>query len=259
MFSVIRFFIFLGLLTSFAFGASVRSQVSLLEASADIKLKSQKIAVAYLTFCANPKKFLTKKNEVIRILNELDSDFEMIDRSTKEAQSSKTLELLRRARGEIKIFTEEMKISKISEQNHQEILSNSDIMLQGAIEIEKMLDFELLSEEAKTVIEMKNVSFLIEKALKYYLALRLQSETKANQKHLNDTIKEVESALEILNEYNYAVKNYLILTKLMTDWKTLKQFYTQKELQELENIILLTAQEVQSSALLLEKNHNKEQ
>ncbi len=76
------------------FGASIRTQVSLLEASENIRLHSQEIVKNYLYYYDNP----AKKSQKILIQNsiyKLDEQFRLIARSTKDEDSKDILTFFR--------------------------------------------------------------------------------------------------------------------------------------------------------------------
>ncbi|MEA2046987.1 MAG: hypothetical protein U9O64_00915 [Campylobacterota bacterium] len=242
------------LFTSLLPAASIRSQVSLLEASENLKLKSQQIVVHYLVYHSNPKKFFYEKETAIQNLEGLDREFERIDRSTKEEESQSILMVLNENRTNI----QELLKKPVNDENLETILQLSDTMLESASSLTKLLDFELLSEEAKMLIHLKNISFLIENMTKYYMVNHLQANQKNSEK-LNHAISKMTHALLVLNDYNFNRKNSIVLTQLNSYWEILKSYYQKDPKLKMENIVLLTSREVQKYAFLLEKYHSKEQ
>lgn len=249
-FYTVLFYLFTSLLPA----ASIRSQVSLLEASENLKLKSQQIVVHYLAYHTNPKKFFYEKEVAIQNLEGLDREFELIDRSTKEEESHQILALLQKNRNNIKQLLKK----PVNNENLDTMLHLSDTMLESAESITKLLNFDLLSEEAKMIIRIKNISFLIENMTKYYMANHIQP-SKQSSENLNQSIIKMEKSLLLLNDYNFNTKNHTVLTQLNTYWETLKSYYKKDPKLKMENIVLLTSREVQKYAFLLEKYHSKEQ
>lgn len=235
--------------------ASVRSQVSLLEASENIRLKSQQIAVNYLAYYANPKKYFSEKEIALQRLQGLDREFELVDRSTKEEESEQILSALKQSRSKM----QELLKSPLSTENLESVLHYSDMMLNATESINHMLDFELLSEEAKIVVNMKHVSFVIEKMIKFYMVTHIEKSNKEYVELFEKSISEMEESLTELNDYNYNSRNFSVLTELVKSWKVLKTYYTKDVNLMLENIVLLASREVQRYSILLEKYHSKDQ
>lgn len=242
------------LFTSFLPASSIRSQVSLLEASENLKLKSQQIVVHYLVYHSNPKKFFYEKETAMQNLKELDTEFERIDRSTKEEETESILIALNKNRTDM----QEVFKKPLNDENLKTILQLSDTMYASASSLTKLLDFELLSEEAKMLINLKKNSFLIENMTKYYMVNQFESNQK-NREQLNHAISKMNDSLLILNDYNFNRKNSKLLTQLNTYWEILKSYYQKDPKLKMDNIVLLTSREVEKYAFLLEKYHSKEQ
>lgn len=255
MYRYVKYGLFLLIFSSTLSAASIRSQVTLLEASENIRLKSQQIAVNYLSYYANPAKYFYEKESALQSLKGLNREFELIDRSTKEEESHQILAVLQ----ESKVKMQTLMDAPMTEENLAQMLQYSDTMLRAAESVSKMLDFELLSEEAKIVVNMKNVSLLMEKMTKYYMVIHVQNDNQNYAVKLSNSVSEMETALSVLNDYNYNSKNLAVFTKLTRGWNTLRKYYTKNKQADLENVVLLASREIQKYAFLLEKYHSKDQ
>jgi len=242
------------LLSSLLSATSMRSQVSLLEASENIRLNSQRIVVSYLSFLANQKKFDERELALTR-LEELNKQFELIDRSTKDKDSKDVLNFLHYSKNKMKQLLDE---ALIKDGHPAKMLAYSEIMLNAAESINETLDYQL-SEEEKMLINMKNISFLIEQMTKYYMAIHIDKNNESYVDMLNSSISEMEKALLILDDYNYNTQNLALFTKLKNNWIALKGYYTEGTKAEIDNIVLLASREIQKDSLLLEKYHSKNQ
>jgi hypothetical protein len=190
----------------------------------------------------------------IKRLKELDKQFDLIDRSSKDEDSKDALNFLHYSKNKMQLLIEE----PIKDENLAKMLDYSDIMLKAAESINETLDYQL-TEDEKMLINMKNISFLIEEMTKYYMAIHIE---KTNQRYgelLSNSIEEMEKALLVLDDYNYNTQNLSLFTKLKKNWTTLKHYYTKDTNAKLENIVLLASREIQKDSLLLEKYHSKNQ
>ncbi|MEA3491086.1 MAG: hypothetical protein U9R27_04225 [Campylobacterota bacterium] len=233
--------------------ASIRSQVSLLEASENIRLGSQQIVVTYLSYYLNPKKRY-RRDLALKKLKELEKQFELIDRSMKDEESRDVLNFLYYSREKMLKLIQE----PIEGGNPHKILEYSEILLKAADSITRELGYTL-SEDEKMLIKMKDISFLMEKMTKSYLLLQTDKNSASYMSMVKSTIAEMDKALILLDDYNYSAKSLLILSKLHKNWKGIKPYYLKESDIEIENILLLASKQIEKNSLLLEKYHSKNQ
>lgn len=240
-------------LSSTLHATSIRSQVSLLEASENIRLGSQQIAVEYLSYYLNPKKRY-RKDLALKKLDELEKQFELIDRSMKDEDSRDVLNFLHYSREKMLKLIQE----PIKDTNPQKIFEYSEILLKAADSITQDLGY-ILSEEEKMLIKVKDITFLIEKMTKSYLLLQTDKKSRTYVSMVKSTIAEIDMALLLLDDYNYSAKSLLIISKLDKNWQGVKAYYLNKGDIKIENILLLASREIEKDSLLLEKYHSKNQ
>ncbi len=233
--------------------ASVRSQVSLLEASENIRLESQEIVKNYLYFYGNHNKIYEKKLAE-NGLSSLDKQFRLIAKSTKDEDSKDILAFLDYSKEKM----QEVLDDPFSKDNPALMLDYSEILLEGAESISQNLNYKPTIEEMM-LIKMKDISFLIERMTKYYMAILTEKDSTSYAEGLADSIKKMETDLISLNNYNYSADNMTHLTKLKSDWNALKKFFDNYQTLKLPSIVLLASNEVRDSALVLETYHSKNQ
>ena len=241
------------LLSSPLTAASVRSQVSLLEASENIRLESQEIVKNYLYFYSNHKK-VYEKELAENGLESLDKQFRLIAKSTKDEDSKDVLAFLDYSKEKM----QEVLDDPFSKDNPALMLDYSEILLEGAESISRNLNYEPTIEE-KMLIKMKDISFLIERMTKYYMAILTEDDSEVYVEGLADSMQRMEDDLASLSNYNYSSENASHLVKLKSNWNALKEFYNNYKTLKLPNIVLLASNEVRSSALVLETYHSKNQ
>ncbi len=234
-------------------GASIRSQVSLLEASENIRLESQEIVKNYLYFYGNHKK-IYEKSLAEKGLSSLDKQFRLIAKSTKDEDSKDVLAFLDYSKENM----QDVLNDPFNKDNPALMLDYSEILLEGAESISKNLNYEPTLEEMM-MMKMKDISFLIERMTKYYMAIMTENDNEINAEMLDESIVRMESDLLSLKEYNYSSKNIEHLFDLQNNWQALKKFYLNHKTLKLPSIVLLASDEVRSSALVLETYHSKNQ
>lgn len=241
------------LLLSFVSAASIRNQVLLIEASETIRLESQKIVKNYLYFYNNPKKTEYKKR-VLSGLENLDKQFRIIAKSTKDADSKDILAFLDYSKE--KIF--EVMSDPLNKDNPALMLDYSEILLEGAESISSNIDY-MPSTEEKMLIRMKDINFQIERITKYYMAIIVGNEGINYQEMLNESIENMQKDISVLNQYEYSTKNQSYLAQLQTNWSVLKKFYIEYRESKIPNIVSLASSEVRKNAHVLELYHSKNQ
>ena len=249
----IRYGLLAALLSSSLAAASVRSQVSLLEASENIRLKSQETVKNYLYFFGNHKK-VYEKELANKGLTSLDKQFRLIAKSTKDEDSKDILAFLDYS----KEMMQEVLNDPFNGDNPALMLDYSEILLEGAESISKNLNYEPTIEE-KMLIKMKDISFLIERMTKYYMAILTEEDNEVYAESLVESVQKMEDDLDSLSDYNYSSENTTHLIKLKSNWIALKGFYDNYKTLKLPNVVLLASNEVRSSALVLETYHSKNQ
>jgi len=251
-----RYFLYLVtamVLSSTLHATSIRSQVSLLEASENIRLGSQQIVVDYLSYYLNPKKRY-RKDLALKKLKELEKQFESIDRSTKDEESREVLYFLRYSKEKMLKLIQE----PIEDKNPQKILEYSGILLKAANSVTQDPGYKL-SEEEKMLVKMKDITFLLEKLTKNYLLLQTDKKSTSYLNMVKSTMTQMDKALLLLDDYNYSADSLLILSKLHKNWKGIKTYYIKGNDIEIENILLLASRQIEKDSLLLEKYHSKNQ
>ena len=241
------------LLSSSLPAASVRSQVSLIEASENIRLESQEIVKNYLYFYGNHKKEY-EKELVKKGLESLDKQFRLIAKSTKDEDSKDVLAFLDYSKEKM----QEVLDDPFNKDNPALMLDYSEILLEGAESISKNLNYEPTIEE-KMLMKMKDISFLIERMAKYYMAILAEEDSETYAESLSESIQRMEGDLASLSDYNYSSENTSQLLKLKSNWEALRGFYSNYKTLKLPNIVLLASNEVRNSALVLEVYHSKNQ
>ena len=235
------------------FSASIRTQVSLLEASENIRLHSQEIVKNYLYYYDNPAK-KSQKDLIQNSIYKLDEQFRLIARSTKDEDSKDILTFLDYSKEKI----EEVLKDPFNKDNPALMLDYSEVLLEGAQMISMNLNY-VPSNEEKMLIKMKNISFLIERMTKYYFATIIEEDNTVYKEMLEEGIVDMDKDLVYISKYKYQNQNINDLKLLKRNWAVLKSFFESGKELKLPNIISLSSVEVRANAQTLENYHSKNQ
>ena len=233
--------------------SSIRNQILLMEASESIRLHSQEIVKNYLFYYGNPKKNQYKQ-EAIEGIENLDKYFRVIAKSTKDSDSKDVLAFLDYS----KVKMEEVLKDPLNKDNPTLMLDYSEILLEGAESINNDIEYTP-SEEEKMLMKMKDITFLVERITKFYMAMIVSKDGINYSEMLNDSIDKMDKDLSSLDHYAYTVKNLSYLADLKRNWIVLKKFYLNTKNIEVPNIVLLASSEVRKNAHVLELYHSKNQ
>jgi hypothetical protein len=233
--------------------ASIRNQILLMEASETIRLESQKIVKNYLYYYLNPKK-RHYKALVYKGLEDLDKQFRLIAKSTKDADSKDVLAFLDYSKEKM----QEVLDNPLDKDNPALMLDYSEILLEGAESISKSIDYTP-SEEEKMLMHTKDISFLIERMTKFYMAIIEGGDVVNYAEMLGDSIEKMDKDLALLDAYPYGSENLQTLRTLKTNWGVLKRFYLDYKTLKIPSIVLLSSLEVERNAHALELYHSKNQ
>ncbi|HFU77341.1 MAG TPA: hypothetical protein ENK68_02425 [Epsilonproteobacteria bacterium] len=227
------------LFSAFLYAESTENQFQLLKASQNIRIASQKIAKNYLYYYANPKK--TRFKDLAETeLKDLDKEYKAISGSTNNEESKDILTFLDYSRETM----EEVFNDPFSKDNPPLMLDYSEVILEGAESINNNIKY-VPSVKEGVLIKIHDISFLIERLTKYYMAILIDNSAINYTEILNDAIKKIEDSLSLISKHNYNCKTIALLTKVKNDWQILKKYYIQYNEMKIQHIILLASSKVE--------------
>ncbi len=248
-----KYIILILILSSQVHSSSIRNQISLLEASENIRMISQEIVKNYLYYYYNNEKKKEKK-AIYSGLKSLDEQFRLIAKSTKDEDSKDILTFLDYSKDKI----EKILLDPFNKDNPALMVDYSEVLLEGAETISKNLKYKP-SDEEKILIKMKDISFLIDRVIKYYMALLIEPDNLSYQDMLDKSMKDMEKDLDYINTYNYSSKNIKHIINIERNWSVLNSFLKDVKESRVPNIVLLISSEVKKNAKILENYHRKNQ
>jgi hypothetical protein len=190
-----------------------RGDVKIIEATENIRYLSQKIAKEYLFFYTYPENRRIKE-ELYTTLKDLSSNLQTISAVTKDADTNNLLEFLAYSKEEI------LNILKKEPTNEQAILmlDYSETLLEGADSIGRTYAYSF-SKEEEMLVASKNVSYLLERIMKYYMALYHGYNTQNNRLNLYRSVTKLRDYLVKLNDYVYPEKIEKTRQKINFVWQ----------------------------------------
>ena len=191
-----------------------RGDIKIIEATENIRFLSQQIVKEYLFLFASPHKNAVK-NRLKKRLATLSNNIRMILSTTKDTDSKDILEFLAYSKDQIaQILTE-----KMSKENAALMLDYSETLLEGADSIAKAHTYNFNSEERMLMIT-KQMEYLAERIMKYYMALHTGFDNPVNREQMNKAIEEFEMKMKSIASYRYPKEVDSIKKEILKSWQT---------------------------------------
>jgi len=232
--------------------ASTRGDVKVIEASENIRYLSQKIVKDYLYYTLHPKKEL--QQSLHKGLVSLSDDLRIIATTTKDSDTKDILEFLAYSKDQI----EEIVKDKTSMENSALMLDYSETLLEGADSIAMAHKYEFSRGEQMLMVA-KKVNYLLERVMKYYMAIYAGYNTPTNYEQMNIALGEIEENLITLNNYNYP-KNIVVVQNSMNEaWNANKNYFKQSNVLFIPKLMILSVNYMENLVNELEIYHSKNQ
>ena len=203
--------------------AATRGDIKVIEASENIRFLSQKIVKDYLFFYKNQDK-LEVKRSLERSLDKLNDDFRIIATTTKDGDTKDILEFLAYSKDQIEqIFNE-----KADQEKAALMLDYSETLLEGADSIANahMYDF---STDEKMLMLTKKLEYLLERVMKYYIAVHTGFNNPTNQEQMKKAINKIEESLVEISLYEYPEEMKVVQANLNHSWRSNRVFLNKSD------------------------------
>jgi len=190
-----------------------RGDVKIIEATENIRYLSQKIAKEYLYIYNYPQNEEMKKR-LYRTLGKLGENLKEISAATTDEDTNNVLDFL--------AYSQEQILNILGKKPSKEMLVSlldyADTLQEGAESIGKTYAYNFTREE-EMLVASKNVSFLLERIIKYYMAIYSGYDSKNNRMKLHASVNELASYMQKLNGYDYPEEIQNIRKKINMVWK----------------------------------------
>jgi hypothetical protein len=230
---------------------STRGDVKIIEATENIQYLSQKIATDYLFFYNKPTDDLLKK-QLYNNINNLQFFVVDIADTTKDPHTKNILDY----------FTYKIELmkqipnQKINESNARLILKYSELLLEGAKSIAKEHKYNF-SKEEKILMQSKEIQYLIERAIKYYMAFQIGLNKKNNYKKMTRAIEDIDENMKEIAIYNYPYQLEKKLIEVNRVWKINKDFLIRVNQYSIPYLMLSTTEHIKNLLKDIEQYHKK--
>lgn len=233
--------------------ASTRADVKIVEAAESIRYLSQKIAKEYLYLYYNPKN-INLKNKLSENMKKLEANIHKIAINTQSDDSKNILTFLSYTNEEIKLLLNQ----KATKDKSILILDYSETFIEASNSIQVLHQYDF-SKEEKMLMHLKELEYLLERVSKYYIASTLNLNKASNIEEMQQTIKEIESMLIIIEAYPYPKKIKTEQEKIVTSWRTHKNFLTVSSKLSLPSLLSISIKNFKDNINVLELYHKKNQ
>lgn len=230
-----------------------RGDINILEATENIRFLSQEIVKEYL-FLFN----LSEKEEIKENLNarlrDLTNNLKIIEKTTKDNDTKDILDFLSYSKDQIsKMFVE-----KLSQENAALLLDYSETLLEGADSIASTHMYDFTSEE-KMLITTKKMGYLLERIMKYYIALHMGFNNSTNKEQLKNAILKFDRNLHSISLYKYPQYIAILKTKLIQQWGVNKIFLEQSDKIFIPQLMDMSAVHLEALIAQITLYHNQNQ
>ena|GEM_PF-4551005 len=217
--------------------SSDRVNIKIIETYENIRYIGQKIAKEYLFLYKNPKK--------VEIRELLYSDIKLLERYIQNIEEvtggkelTKFLSFLKYNKDRLKEFLKR----DLNREKCIKILDYSDGFLDWSNRIERIYRYEFSINE-NHLIALKDIEYLLQRAVKHYLAYTVDIDRAENLKNMKFAIESIDKKLDYINSLHYSDYILNILLKLNRDWGVYKGYLYEVDKLDISNLIFLSTSE----------------
>ena len=230
-----------------------RGDVKIIEATENIRYISQQMAKEYLFLFKTPRKEATEKR-LKRSLIELGKSLKVIGATTKDSDTRDILEFLAYSKDQIaQIFME-----PVNEERAALMLDYSETLLEGADSIAAAHAYDFTREE-RMLIVTKKMEYLVERMMKYYIALHVGFDNPTNKEQMKEAIGKFDENMQIVASYEYPKDVHSVKQEMMRAWRANRGFLKRSEALFIPKLMLLSTRSLEELTEQIALYHNKNQ
>jgi len=232
---------------------STRGDVKVIEASENIRYLGQKISKEYLLLYNNPQK-IEIQNKLYRDIESMEKSIVEISTITNSKDSKNILDFLIYNQEEIKLLLKE----KVNLEKSILMLDYSESFLEAANSIEDAHKYKF-SEEEKMLMSFKEIEYLLERALKYYIASTLNIDKTHNYHNMQEAIENIDKILETINQYAYPDDFLFNIEEMNHNWSIYKIYLYKSTELFVPNLLLSSLETLTDMTKKIALYHKKNQ
>jgi len=232
--------------------ASTRGDVKVIEATENIRYLSQKIVKDYLYYSMHPKQEL--RDSLHSTLSLLSDDLRIIATTTKDSDTKDILEFLAYSKDQI----EQILKDKINNENSALMLDYSETLLEGADSIASAHKYEF-SEGERMLMVAKKVNYLLERVMKYYIAIHGGYNTPTNKEQMQTALISIEENVLMLSVYEYPDSLKPIVESMKKSWESNRYYFANSDKLFIPKLMSISVDYMESLVTEIEIYHSKNQ
>jgi len=232
--------------------AATRGDVKVIEATENIRYLSQKMVKDYLFYSLYPQKELQVSLQ--HTLKSLSEDLRDIAITTKDSDTKDILEFLVYSKDQI----EEIVKSNVNEENIALMLDYSETLLEGADSIAEAHKYEF-SQGEQMLMVAKKINYLLERVMKYYIALHAGYNTTTNQEQMKLAIQNIETNLAIIDNYAYPEDMEGVKNSIDKSWSSSSVYINDVDKLFIPKLMTISTEYMEQLIAKIEIYHSKNQ
>jgi len=230
-----------------------RGDVKIIEATENIRYISQQMAKEYLFLFKTPNQDEVKER-LKKSLIELGKNLKVIASMTKDSDTKDILEFLSYSKDQIaQIFTE-----PVDEERAALMLDYSETLLEGADSIAAAHAYNFTREE-RMLIVTKKMEYLMERMMKYYIALHVGFDNPTNKEQMQGAIEKLDSNMKMIEEYAYPKDVTPVKDEIVRSWVANKGFIQRSDALFIPKLMLMSTRFFEDLTDQIAMYHNKNQ
>ncbi|BAF72790.1 hypothetical protein [Sulfurovum sp. NBC37-1] len=230
-----------------------RGDVKILEATENIRFLSQQIVKEYLFLFVTPQKEPVKVQLKKRLVT-LSNNIRMIASTTKDVDSKDILEFLAYSKDQIAETLSE----EVTEENAALMLDYSETLLEGADSIAAAHAYDF-SKEERMLMAAKQMEYLVERIMKYYMALHVGFDNPTNREQMNKSIAQFGNKLNDVESYQYPVDINKVKSELLGSWYANGMYLGKSETLFIPKLMLMSTAYLEDLIVKIALYHNQNQ
>jgi len=230
-----------------------RGDIKILEATEGIRFLSQQIVKDYLFLFKTPHKEALKAH-LNQLLVRLNSDLRVIAATTKDSDTKDILEFLAYSKDQIaQALTE-----ALNEEQAALMLDYSETLLEGADSIANAHSYAFTKEEQMLMIT-KQMSYLIERIMKYYMAIHVGFDNPTNRDQMHEAIAELNSNIQSIEAYSYPDEIDIVKNEMINGWYIVGNYLKKSEELFIPKLMLMSTAYLETQIDQIALYHNQNQ
>jgi len=230
-----------------------RRDIKILEATENIRLLTQQIAKEYLFLFKTPQQALIK-NKLNKLLVKLSNDLRVISETTKDKDSKDILEFLAYSKDQISQTLTE----KLDNEQAALMLDYSETLLEGADSIAAAHTYDF-SKEERMLMRAKQTEYLIERIMKYYMALHVGFDNPTNRDQMTEAIADLKENLEKIDAYVYPEKIALVKDETVKGWSVIENTLAKSKTLFIPKLMLISTAYLEEKIEVIALHHSQNQ